>query len=63
MDAVDGAQLNVVLMNVFDVADDHVVESEALKPVPDAVAVVPPKLAPVPLSFVMPASPPKRSPP
>jgi hypothetical protein len=52
-----------MFMNVFDVADDHVVESEALKPVPDAVAVVPPKLAPVPLSFVMPAVVPKRSPP
>ena len=75
MEAVDGPQLTVMdvavlsssspslSVNVFDCADDHVVASEAVKPVPDAVAELEPKLVPVPSSFVRALKPPKRKSP
>jgi hypothetical protein len=61
IDAVAGAQLMVPASSspslssfVFVVADDHVVESVAVKPVPVMDADVLPKLVPVPESFVKP---------
>src|SRR5256885_1839435 len=78
MDAVEGAQLTVTVpsssspsssVNVFDWADDHVVESVALKcpfgwsllltSEPDAVADVLAKLVPVPESFSSPGMAPR----
>src|SRR5437588_6229574 len=78
MDAVDGAQLTVTVpsssspslsVNVFDCADDHVVESVALKcpfgwsllwtSEPVAVADVLAKLVPVPESFSRPGMAPR----